>query len=90
MLISSIAERADDRDEDHHRQGGKPGTQVSKERQLTYRLAQAALDAGEVDEEVTDLVSVALPALTADPPARAHAAAKARPGGATLIGLTLL
>jgi 2-methylcitrate dehydratase len=76
----------------------KADVHIPKERQLTFRLAQAALDAGEVEDDITELVidrlidsvAVAIPALTTEPIARAHAAAKAhaRPGGATLIGLT--
>jgi 2-methylcitrate dehydratase len=76
----------------------KPDTHLAKERQLTYRLAQAALQAGEVDGDITELVidrlidsvAVAVAGLTTEPVARAMAAAKAhpRPGGATLLGLT--
>jgi 2-methylcitrate dehydratase len=76
----------------------KLGHTTPREHQLTYRLANAALKAGEVEQDITELVidrlidsvSGAIPALTTEPPARAHAAAKAhsRPGGATLIGVS--
>ena len=74
----------------------KSGHQLPKQRQRTYLLAQAALAAGDVEDDITELVidrlidsvAVAMPALTTEPAARAQAAAKAhpRPGGATLIG----
>ncbi|MCV7424506.1 MmgE/PrpD family protein [Mycobacterium yunnanensis] len=76
----------------------KSDTNIAKDRQLTYRLVRAALNAGEVDDDIADLVidrlidsvAVAIASLTTEPVARAMAAAKAhpRPGGATLLGLT--
>ncbi|BBZ27523.1 2-methylcitrate dehydratase [Mycolicibacterium madagascariense] len=82
----------------HHVTTVKAGAQIPRERQLTFLLAQAALRAGDIEDDVTDLVidrvidsvSVAIAALSTEPPARAHAAAKGHPrsGGATLIGLT--
>jgi hypothetical protein len=34
----------------------KPDGHIPKERQLTFRLAQAALHAGEIEDDITELV----------------------------------
>src|SRR5919108_5199050 len=75
----------------------RPGERFPRERELAWRLAEAAADPVPVEPEVAEVaanrvlddVAVALPALDRGPPAAARAQALAHPrdGGATLLGL---